>query len=186
MATSAAPVAASAASVAAAGVAATTTAMSDKLYVGPGCPDVFLVEDIERRQGNVGNFLLTKSDFLALCGAPGRHVGCLSCGYRRCAARLRQRQPGGSQQGYGACPMLPLRGFLCLGHGDLPYLLDRVRNDIVRFGMGIRQAFVAQSFVRFVDCKTQEPRRSAAHSEQHHQAAQASPLDDSDFGSSIT
>src|SRR5262245_33166921 len=119
MATSAAPVAASAASVAAAGVAATTTAMSDKLYVGPGCPDVFLVEDIERRQGNVGNFLLTKSDFLALSGVPGRHVGWLSCGYRRCAARQRQGQPGGPQQGHGAGSTLPLRSLLLVRHGGI-------------------------------------------------------------------
>jgi hypothetical protein len=96
--------AASAASVvAAAGVVAPSAASAaDKLYAGLGCPDVFLVEDIERRQGNVGNFLLTKSDF----GVPGRHVHCRSSGYRGCAARHRQRQSGGPQQGYGACSTL--------------------------------------------------------------------------------
>src|SRR5262245_53490072 len=121
VATSAASVAASAASVAAAGVVAAVAvaAVSDKLYVGPGCPDVFLVEDIERRQGNVGNFLLTKSDFLALSGVPGRHVGWLSCGYRRCAARQRQGQPGGPQQGHGAGSTLPLRSLLRVRHGGI-------------------------------------------------------------------
>ncbi len=80
MAASAAPAVASSAAVgvaasAAAGVAspaavAAAAAVSDKLNAGPGFPDVFLVEDIERRQGNVGDFLLAESDFVAIARVP--------------------------------------------------------------------------------------------------------------------
>jgi hypothetical protein len=37
-----------------------------KLYAGLGHSDVFLVEDIERRQANVGEFLLAKKKFITL------------------------------------------------------------------------------------------------------------------------
>jgi hypothetical protein len=49
---------ASAIKAVAASVAAAVVAVG-KLYVGPGCSGVFLVEDIEGRQGDVGDFLLT-------------------------------------------------------------------------------------------------------------------------------
>ena len=89
VATSAASVAASAASVAAAGVVAAVAAaaVSDKLYVGPGCTDVFLVEDIERRQADICDLLLIQRHFMVRRDAQrwrlddrrsGR-VGCAAC-----------------------------------------------------------------------------------------------------------
>jgi hypothetical protein len=126
----AAMVAAAAASeaVTAASVAtvAAVAAASDKLYVGVGfsgvflvkyierrqgnvgdflltesdfvaLSGVFLVKYIERRQGNVGDFLLTESDFVALSGVPRRYIRCRATGHRGCAARQRQRQPRGPQ-----------------------------------------------------------------------------------------
>jgi hypothetical protein len=33
-----------------------------------GCTGIFFVEDIKRRQADVGDFLLSKKDFVALCG----------------------------------------------------------------------------------------------------------------------
>jgi hypothetical protein len=64
-------------------------AMADKLNGGLGRPDVFLVQDIERRQGNVGDFLFTESDFVALARVQGRHSGCGTGG--TCGCRARQR-----------------------------------------------------------------------------------------------
>jgi hypothetical protein len=61
MTASAASVAASAASV---GVAAVAASVPDKLYAGLGRSDVFLIEDIERRQADVRDFLFTESDFV--------------------------------------------------------------------------------------------------------------------------
>ena len=62
MTASAASVAASAASV---GVAAVAASVPDKLYAGLGRSDVFLIEDIERRQADVRDFLFTESDFVS-------------------------------------------------------------------------------------------------------------------------
>ena len=61
MTASAASVAASAASV---GVAAVAASVPDKLYAGLGRSDVFLIEDIERRQADVRDFLFTESDLV--------------------------------------------------------------------------------------------------------------------------
>jgi hypothetical protein len=131
--------------MAAPAASAAVAAASDKLYVGLGRSDVFLVENIEGRQGNVGDFLLTESEFVALSGVRRRHIYCRATGYRGCTARQRQGQPGGPQQRYCACPLLSLRRFLRLRHGDLPYLQsDRVRNAIVPLGIGIRQALRAR------------------------------------------
>jgi hypothetical protein len=82
----------------AASTAVTASPVSGKLYGGLGCSDIFFVEDIERRQADVRDFLFTESDF----------VRCRPNGCSRCAARQRQRQPGGSQQRHGACSTLPL------------------------------------------------------------------------------
>jgi hypothetical protein len=62
----AAPVAAAMAAVAAA----------DKFYAGAGFPDILLIEDIERRQSDVGDFLLTESEFVAISDAPRRRIHC--------------------------------------------------------------------------------------------------------------
>jgi hypothetical protein len=72
---------AAAASVApSAASAAVAAAMADKLYAGAG---VFLVEDIERRQAVVRNFLLTESDFVTHRGVLRWHISCRSLRYRR-------------------------------------------------------------------------------------------------------
>ena len=120
-ASAAAVVTASAAAVvtaSASAVATASAAVANKLYAGLGPSDVFLVEDIERRQADVRDFLFTESDF----------VRCRPNGCSRCAAHHRQGQPGCPQQRHGACSTLPLRRFLRARHvGVLPYLRGRSR-----------------------------------------------------------
>src|SRR5262249_35063086 len=82
--------AAAAAAASAAPAAAAASAASGKFFPKSGRFGVFLVEDVERPQADVGDFFLTESD-LGRGGIPrryfrGRHGGC--CG---CAARQRQR-----------------------------------------------------------------------------------------------
>jgi hypothetical protein len=48
----------------------------------------FLVEDVERCEANVGDFLLTERDFARRCGIP-RHVGCPRLADGRCTTRQR-------------------------------------------------------------------------------------------------
>ena len=118
---SATSVAASAAS--AASVAAVATAVSGKLQAGLGCSGVFLVEDVERRQADVSDFLLKESVFVSHSRVLRRHIRCRPTGYRGCAARQRQRQPGGSQQRHGACSTRALCSFLRARHDRvLPHL----------------------------------------------------------------
>ncbi len=74
--------AASAASVA----AVAPVAASGKFY-GPGCSDAFLVEHIERGQGNVRDFFFTESDFVIISGVQRQHIHCRSTGCGGCAAR---------------------------------------------------------------------------------------------------
>jgi hypothetical protein len=138
MAASAAPVVASSAAVgvaasAAAGVAspaavAATAATSDKLNAGPGFPDVFLVEDIERRQGNVGDFLLAESDFVALSRVPRgliRRQATRYRRYRRCATSEHYRQPGGPQHRKSFVPTLPFWSLFRVRHDAIPYQILR-------------------------------------------------------------
>src|SRR5262245_17349937 len=107
--------AASSPTASAASAAPAASPVSRKLYGGFGCSDIFLVKDIERRQADIGNFLFAESSFVARCDVLRRHVRCgrLGCGS---AARQRQRQPGGSQQGYGTCSTLRLGSLLRVGH----------------------------------------------------------------------
>src|SRR5262249_56848685 len=82
---------AAAASTASAAPAAAAAA-SGKFFPESGRSGVFLVEDVERPQADVGDFFLTESD-LGRGGIPrryfrGRHGGC--CG---CAARQRTQPP---------------------------------------------------------------------------------------------
>lgn len=70
------------ASVTAATAVAATAAASDELHAGVGFADVFLIEDIERRQSDVGDFLLTESEFVAISGAPRRRIHCGRAGQR--------------------------------------------------------------------------------------------------------
>ena len=49
----------------AATVAAVAAAV-DELHVGLGCADIFLVEHIERRQADIGDFLLTEREVIRI------------------------------------------------------------------------------------------------------------------------
>ena len=92
-----------AASAAVAAAVAPAAAMSDKLYVGLGGSDIFLDEDIERRQADIRDFLFTKSEVVTLSGVRRRrgYPHFRAYGYGGRAARQRQRQPGGSQHREG-------------------------------------------------------------------------------------
>src|SRR5262249_60664050 len=70
---------------------AATAAVSDELYVGLACPNILLVEDIERCQGDVRDFLLTKCEVVILAGLHCRDI-CWADWRCRCPARQRQRQ----------------------------------------------------------------------------------------------
>jgi len=127
-ATAAAAAAASAASAApAASAAAAASAASGKFFPKSGRFGVFLVEDVERPQADVGDFFLTESD-LGRGGIPrryfrGRHGG--RCG---CAARQRQRHADDSNNRYGFLRMFSLRSTLRVRHSRvLPRLLANVR-----------------------------------------------------------
>ena len=122
----ASPTASAASAASAASVAAPPVSVSGKLYAGFGCSDIFLVEDIERRQTDISDFFFAESDFVARCGVLHRHIRCEHLGCRG-AARQRQGQPGGSQQRHGACSMLSLRSLLRVRHGGvLPCFTNRL------------------------------------------------------------
>jgi hypothetical protein len=116
--------AASATSGAASATSATASATSGKLFAEPGCSGVLLVEDIERPQADVGDFLLIESDFVTRCvtrcDVARRHIRCRSGGSCGCAARQRQRHADDSQHRYGFLPTLSLRSLLRLWHGRPP------------------------------------------------------------------
>ena len=87
--------------MAAVAAVATMAAMADKLN-HRRCVSLF-VEDIERRQADIRDFLFTKSEVVTLSGVRRRrrypHIRAYR--YSGCAARQRQRQPSGSQHGEG-------------------------------------------------------------------------------------
>src|SRR5262245_12324953 len=125
-ATAAAAAAAAAASAAPAAPAAAAAA-SGKFFPKSGRSGVFLVEDVERAQADVGDFFLTESD-LGRGGIPrryfrGRHSGC-----RGCAARQRQRHADDSRYRYDFLWIFSLRNTLRLRHSRvLPRLLANIR-----------------------------------------------------------
>jgi hypothetical protein len=91
-----------------------------KFFADFRCSGVLLVEDIECRQADVRDFLLTESDFVTRCGVPRRYVRCWPTGSRRCAARKSQRHPSDSQHRYGFPRTLSLRGVLRMRHSRVP------------------------------------------------------------------
>src|SRR4029077_17193219 len=125
----AAPAASKAASVAA--TAAPAASKSD-LYARLGVSETLFVEEMERRQADVGDFLLVER------GEPKRR--CIlpnQIGYRsgrgRCQRRRRyirrrsagrrcQRHPGDSERGHSSIWSLALRGSLHLRHSGVPPL----------------------------------------------------------------
>jgi len=81
---------ASAASAAtAASSAAATPAASGKLFAEPGRSGVLLVEDIERPQADVGDFLFIEGDLLTKRKVLRRCLRCRHCSCCGCAARQR-------------------------------------------------------------------------------------------------
>jgi hypothetical protein len=80
-------------------------------------PGVFVVEDIESRQSNVGDFFLIESK----CAVRRRSIARRTNGRSGRAACQRQR-PGDSQYRYGFQPTLSLRTSLAMRHGGgLPF-----------------------------------------------------------------
>ena len=132
LASAASPATASAASPATASAASPATASAASPATAPAasppgnffadfrCSGVLLVEDIERRQADVRDFLLTESDFVTRCGVPRRYIRCWPTGSRRCAARKSQRHPSDSQHRYGFPRTLSLRGVLRMRHSRVP------------------------------------------------------------------
>jgi hypothetical protein len=104
--------AAAAVTVTAAAAAVTATDTYER-----GCTGVLFVEDVECRQANVRDFLFTESDFVTQYRPNG---------YCGCAARQRQRQPGGPQQRHGACSTLPLRSLFRVRHGGVLHTFAQV------------------------------------------------------------
>ena len=87
---SAAMVAVTSAASAAVPVTPAAMAVADKFNGGLGRPhDVFLIEDIERRQGNVGDFLFPEGYLVVLSRRQSGHIGCRASGNCRCRARQR-------------------------------------------------------------------------------------------------
>ena len=97
-----AAVSATAAAVsAAASAVSAAAAASGKLYVAVKRSGALLVEDKERRQADVREFLLTESNLVTRCDALRRQIRRRVSGCRGCAARHRQRHPGDSHHRYG-------------------------------------------------------------------------------------
>jgi hypothetical protein len=121
-ATSTAATSAAATSTAATSAAATASA-SGKLYVCTelGC-GVFLVEDKERAQADVRDFLFAEDNFVAQRDVLRRQIRCGGSGRRRCAADHRQRHAGDSRRWYGFPQTFSLRSVLRMRHSQSSYL----------------------------------------------------------------
>jgi hypothetical protein len=117
--TAASPAASSAAATATSAAPAAAASACKFLAVELACSGGFLVEDVERRQADVGDLFLTERDDLR-CRILRRHIRYRSGGRCGCsAARHRQGHPGDSQHRHGFTPTLSLRGALCLRHGRI-------------------------------------------------------------------
>jgi hypothetical protein len=77
--------------------ATTASATPRKFSADFRCSGVFLVEDIERRQIHVRDFLLMESNFVTRCSVIRRYICPRPTGFCRCAARQCQRHPGDPQ-----------------------------------------------------------------------------------------
>jgi len=84
---------------------------------------MFLVEDIERRQTNVGDVLLNQSDFGMCHCVPRRYIHCGPTGSCGRVAHQRQRHPRNAQDRRGFPPTLWFRNVLGTRHSKvLPYV----------------------------------------------------------------
>ena len=117
-ATSAAATSAASATAASAAAAASSAA-SGKLYVRTelGC-GVFLVEDKERAQADVRDFLFAEDNFVVQRDVLRWQIRRGGSGRRRCAAGHRQRHAGDSHRWYGFTQTFSLRGVLRMRHNE--------------------------------------------------------------------
>jgi hypothetical protein len=100
--------AAAASAAAASAAAASAAAASGELHAGLMRAAALLVEDVECRQADIGDFFFTERD--RRCGvARGRHIRCRPDGRRGSSARERQGKPSRSQHRYGFRPTRSLR-----------------------------------------------------------------------------
>jgi hypothetical protein len=124
-ATSRRPAAAATAATAAAGApsasaasaaAASAASPPSHLLTGLGLRGVFLVENVECREADVGELFLTEEDFLTRRGILGRCICCWSA--RRCGRSSYQRKghPGDSKDREGLLQTRLLRRLLLLRH----------------------------------------------------------------------
>jgi hypothetical protein len=80
---------------------------------------IFLVEEMERGEADVGHFLFTERDGLIRSKVrQWSYIGCRHRG-RQCASRQRKRQPCGSERWHGdfGDALIPFRSLLRLPHG---------------------------------------------------------------------
>jgi hypothetical protein len=99
----------------AAAATAAAAASSGKSCAGHQCSGAFFVEDIECRQADLGDLLLTESGLVARSGVPRRNIRCRSTDCGR-SARQRQRQPGGPQDRDDLRPTLSFQSLLRVRH----------------------------------------------------------------------
>ena len=122
----AASAAAAAASTASAAPAAAAAA-SGKFFPESGRSGVFLVEDVERPQADVGDFFLIEGD-LGRGGIPRRYFRRRHSSRRGRTARQRQRHADDSNHRYRFLRIFSLRSTLRMRHSRvLPRLLANVR-----------------------------------------------------------
>ncbi len=110
---------AAATSAASAAAAAASAAASGKLYVRTelGC-GVFLVEDKERAQADVRDFLFAEDNFVAQRDVLRWQICRGGSGRRGCAAGHRQRHAGDSHRWYGFPQTFSLRSVLRMRHNE--------------------------------------------------------------------
>jgi hypothetical protein len=70
----ASPTASASAEAASAAVTSTSAAPSNFFKSNKRCRGVFLVEDVERRQTDIGNFFFTEEEFVMRCCVLHRHI----------------------------------------------------------------------------------------------------------------
>jgi len=120
---------------AAASAASAATAALGLLFAEPARPGVFLVEDKERPQADVGNFFLIESDFGNPCGVLRLYVCRRRTECCGSAARQRQRHADDSQRRYNFLPTLSLRSLLRQGHSlsSMPQMIEVARRGRLCF-----------------------------------------------------
>jgi hypothetical protein len=113
----AAPGAAAAASAAAVSSAAAVACRKLHVPAELGCR-VFLVEDKERAQADVRDFLFAEDNFVAQLDVLRWQIRCGGSGRRGCAAGHRQRYAGYSHRWYGFPETFSLRSVLRMRHNE--------------------------------------------------------------------